>query len=248
MKPVPPPGRVPAKWRPPLGLVVAAIPATIAEVRFANKAFRLRNWRSPDGRRLNYLEYILANDEHAKEMKLFGLGPLFLGRYKELAERFHREDSRLAVRRAANAGISTFVVGIDISEVTSSAAQDGNPDDTDNCVSGCHKWSCGDGFVHAVFETCDDANTDNTDACVDDGGKCVDASCGDGYLFAGDRGGAIHGRHIDVFLVDDGFEPLEDLFASTDKRTFEAHIVAPEDPMAVAVKASQSDSCDPVDK
>jgi ATP-binding cassette subfamily B protein len=47
-----------------------------------------------------YLEYVLANDEHAKEVKLFGLGPLFLGRYKELAERFHREDSRLATRRS----------------------------------------------------------------------------------------------------------------------------------------------------
>jgi 3D (Asp-Asp-Asp) domain-containing protein len=70
----------------------------------------------------------------------------------------------------------------------------------------------------------------------------------DGYLFAGDRGGAIHGRHIDVFLVDDGFKPLEDLFASTDKRTFDAHIVAGDDPVAVAVRASQSDSCEPADR
>lgn len=68
----------------------------------------------------------------------------------------------------------------------------------------------------------------------------------DGYLFAGDRGGAIHGRHIDVFLVDDGFKPLEDLFASTDKRTFAAHIVAADDARALAVKASQSDSCGPI--
>jgi 3D (Asp-Asp-Asp) domain-containing protein len=68
----------------------------------------------------------------------------------------------------------------------------------------------------------------------------------DGYLFAGDRGGAIKGRHIDVFLVDNGFEPLEDLFASTDKRTFAAHIVAADNSNAAAVKASQSSSCQPV--
>lgn len=67
----------------------------------------------------------------------------------------------------------------------------------------------------------------------------------DGYLFAGDRGGAIQGRHIDVFLVDEGFEGLEDLFASTQKRTFAAHIVAREDPLAMAVSKSQSDSCEP---
>ena len=54
-------------------------------MRFSKAAFRLRNWRSPEARRLNYLEYVLANDEHAKEVKLFGLGPLFLGRYRSSA-------------------------------------------------------------------------------------------------------------------------------------------------------------------
>ena len=34
-----------------LGLVLAALPATIAEMRFSKAAFRLRNWRSPDTRR-----------------------------------------------------------------------------------------------------------------------------------------------------------------------------------------------------
>ncbi len=82
------------------GLVLAAIPATVAEMRFSQAAFRLRNWRSPDTRRLNYLEYVLANDNHAKEVKLFGLGPMFLSRYKELGEMFFREDRTLAVKRA----------------------------------------------------------------------------------------------------------------------------------------------------
>jgi ATP-binding cassette subfamily B protein len=81
------------------GLLLAAIPATVAELRFSGQAFRLRNWRSPDARRLIYLEYVLANDEHAKEVKLFGLGPLLLGRYQSLAETFYREDSALAMRR-----------------------------------------------------------------------------------------------------------------------------------------------------
>lgn len=91
-----------------LVLALATVPATIAEMRFSKQGFRLRNWRSPDARRLTYLEYILANDKHAKEMKLFGLGPLFLGRYKELAERFHREDTRLVVRRT----IVTYVLSL----------------------------------------------------------------------------------------------------------------------------------------
>jgi ATP-binding cassette subfamily B protein len=82
-----------------IGLLLAAVPATVSEMRFSNMAFRLRNWRSPDTRRLNYLEYVLANDGHAKEVKLFGLGEMLLGRYRRLAEEFFREDQSLAIRR-----------------------------------------------------------------------------------------------------------------------------------------------------
>ena len=83
-----------------LGLALAAFPATLAELRFSSEAFRLRNWRAPDTRRLNYLEYVLANDGHAKEVRLFGLGPMLLGRYRKTAEGMYREDRALAWRRA----------------------------------------------------------------------------------------------------------------------------------------------------
>ncbi|HVZ87155.1 MAG TPA: ABC transporter ATP-binding protein [Polyangia bacterium] len=83
-----------------IGVLAATIPAFLAEARFSGAAFRLRNWRSPDSRRLTYLEYVLANDEHAKEVKLFGLGPLLLERYKRLAESFFGDDRRLAIQRA----------------------------------------------------------------------------------------------------------------------------------------------------
>jgi len=82
-----------------VAVLAATVPAFIAEARFSGAAFRLRNWRSPDSRRLTYLEYVLGNDEHAKEVKLFGLAPLLLGRYKHLAETFFADDRKLAVRR-----------------------------------------------------------------------------------------------------------------------------------------------------
>jgi 3D (Asp-Asp-Asp) domain-containing protein len=68
----------------------------------------------------------------------------------------------------------------------------------------------------------------------------------DGYLFAGDRGGAIKGRHIDVFLNESGGGPLEDLFASNENRTFAAYPLADDDPAAAALRTSQSASCEPV--
>ena len=82
-------------------LLLATVPAFAAEAKFSAAGFRLKNWRSPESRRLNYLEYVMANDEHAKEVKLFGLGPLLLGRYRKLSETFYGEDKRLAMRRTA---------------------------------------------------------------------------------------------------------------------------------------------------
>jgi ATP-binding cassette subfamily B protein len=84
-----------------LGLLIATVPAALSEMRYAKIGFQLRNWRSPDTRRLLYLEYVLANDEHVKEVKLFGLGQHLLARYRALAESFYVQDKRLAVRRAA---------------------------------------------------------------------------------------------------------------------------------------------------
>ena len=83
-----------------VGLLLSAIPAAVAEMRFSRAAFRLRNWRAPETRRLSYIEYVLANDEHAKEVKLFGLGPLLLSRYRTLGETFFHEDQALARKRA----------------------------------------------------------------------------------------------------------------------------------------------------
>lgn len=65
----------------------------------------------------------------------------------------------------------------------------------------------------------------------------------DGYLFAGDRGGAIKGRHIDVFLEEQAAGALEDLFASIDTRTFAAHIVDASDSAAQAIRDTQSAPC-----
>ena len=83
-----------------LGLVLAALPSTVVEMKFSNAAFRLRNWRSADTRKLNYIEYVLANDEHVKEVKVLGLGPVLLSRYKTFTEKFYNEDKALAVRRS----------------------------------------------------------------------------------------------------------------------------------------------------
>ncbi len=82
-----------------LVLLVATVPATVAEMRASKMTFQMRNRRSQEWRRLTYLEHVLANDEHAKEVKLFTLGPPLLERYRALAEQLFIDDERVAVRR-----------------------------------------------------------------------------------------------------------------------------------------------------
>src|SRR5262249_16718170 len=92
-----------------LGLALAALPSTIAHMRFSSRAFRLRTWRAPEARPLNYLEYVLANDGHAKEVMTFGLGPMLLGRYKTLSDTIFEEDKKLAVRRAVTGYVLSLI-------------------------------------------------------------------------------------------------------------------------------------------
>src|SRR5262249_38726261 len=82
-----------------LVLIAASIPAFVAEAKLAAESFRLNSWRAPEGRKLNYLEWILTRDSHVKEVKLYGLSSLILGRYRALFEKFFAEDRKLALRR-----------------------------------------------------------------------------------------------------------------------------------------------------
>ncbi len=82
-------------------LVVAAIPAFFVETKFSATAFRLFSWRAPETRKQNYLEILLAREDFAKEVKLFGLGPLFLARYRSIFEELYGEDRTLTLRRSA---------------------------------------------------------------------------------------------------------------------------------------------------
>jgi ATP-binding cassette, subfamily B, bacterial len=82
-------------------LLLAGLPAFIAEAKFSGDAFRLFRWRSPETRMQTYLETVLAREDHAKEVKLYGLGPRLLERYREIFRALYAEDRALTVRRDA---------------------------------------------------------------------------------------------------------------------------------------------------
>jgi ABC-type multidrug transport system fused ATPase/permease subunit len=80
-------------------LVVAAIPAFIAETRFAGDAFRLMRWQSQEYREQVYLETLIAREDAATEVKLYQLGPTFLNRYRSIFQKLYRDDRNLTLKR-----------------------------------------------------------------------------------------------------------------------------------------------------
>ena len=82
-------------------LLLAGVPAFIAETKFSGDAFRLFRWRSPETRMQMYLETVLAREDHAKEVRLFGLGARFLQRYRDIFTRLYGQDRALSIRRDA---------------------------------------------------------------------------------------------------------------------------------------------------
>ncbi|MEO1183948.1 MAG: ABC transporter ATP-binding protein [Cyanobacteria bacterium J06636_27] len=89
-------------------LVLAAIPAFIAETRFAGKAFRLYRWRAPESRKQRYLETLVAREDFAKEVKLYQLGEMLLGRYRSLFHQLYGEDRDLTIKR----GFWSYLLGL----------------------------------------------------------------------------------------------------------------------------------------
>ena len=80
-------------------LLLAGLPSFIAEGKFSGDAFRLFRWRSPETRMQIYLETVIAREDHAKEVKLFGLGPMLLDRYRSIFRKVFAEDRALTIRR-----------------------------------------------------------------------------------------------------------------------------------------------------
>ncbi|MCP2042959.1 ABC transporter ATP-binding protein [Pontibacter sp. HSC-36F09] len=81
-------------------LLVAVIPSFLGETHFNERTYSLsRSW-TPERRELDYLRYIGASDETAKEIKTFNLSGFLATRFKELSDRYYNLNKSLIVRRA----------------------------------------------------------------------------------------------------------------------------------------------------
>lgn len=89
-------------------LVLAGVPAFIAEAKFSGEAFRIHRRRSAERRMQIYLEMVLTREDGVKEVKLLQLGKLFLQRYVDIFRNIYKEDRNLVLRR----GFWGYVLGL----------------------------------------------------------------------------------------------------------------------------------------
>ena len=86
-------------------LLAAIIPSFLGESYFNSKNYALTRSQTPERRELDYLRYLGASDETAKEVKIFGLSDFIINRFETLSNKFYTDNSKLAVKRS---GWGTF--------------------------------------------------------------------------------------------------------------------------------------------
>ena len=81
-------------------LLVAIIPSLFGEIYFNQKLYSLTLGWTPQRRELDYLRFIGASDETAKEIKIFGLVDFLVERFRKISDKYFNENKDIAVRRA----------------------------------------------------------------------------------------------------------------------------------------------------
>lgn len=82
-------------------LFAAVIPSFLGETHFSQLAYSVLFRRTPQRRLLDYLRYLGASVQSAKEIKIFGLGPYLSDRYQREAQEMQVENRKLATKRAS---------------------------------------------------------------------------------------------------------------------------------------------------
>jgi ATP-binding cassette subfamily B protein len=81
-------------------LIIAILPAFIGESYFNDQTYALTRSQTPQRRELDYLRYIGASDETAKEIKMFSLSGFIIERFKLLSDKFYADNKKIAVKRS----------------------------------------------------------------------------------------------------------------------------------------------------
>ena len=97
-------------WTVALFLFLALLPAFGVKIFFSKKNYGLQYKQTPEKRHLFYLNSLLTSENFAKELRLYGLGSYFIGKYNTLRARQRQETIELADGEALYGFFSQFMV------------------------------------------------------------------------------------------------------------------------------------------
>ena len=83
-----------------LMLIVAVIPAFLGESYFNDKNYSLNRRQTPERRELDYIRFIGASDDTAKEVKIFNLADFLTDRFRQLSNKFYQDNKALVIKRS----------------------------------------------------------------------------------------------------------------------------------------------------
>ncbi|MEO6069466.1 MAG: ABC transporter ATP-binding protein [Chitinophagaceae bacterium] len=81
-------------------LFIAVLPAFAGESYFNNLSYSLSRSQTPERRELDYVRYLGASDETAKEVKIFNLSGFLTVRFRLLSNKFYKDNKRLVIKRS----------------------------------------------------------------------------------------------------------------------------------------------------
>ena len=87
------------QWGVAVILLAAAVPGVLVRLRYAGRLFYWQRQRTPAERQARYFNWLLTADAHAKEIRLFDLGALFMRRYRDVRQQLRRERLHIAAQR-----------------------------------------------------------------------------------------------------------------------------------------------------
>jgi ATP-binding cassette subfamily B protein len=93
-------------------LAASTVPVFLGETKFAFLNYSLLFRQTPAKRELDYLRYLGASRQSAKEVKIFGLGDFLGRRFQGIFESFYVDNRRLAIDRAVHGTVVGIVPSI----------------------------------------------------------------------------------------------------------------------------------------
>ena len=88
-------------WWAALVMVVVSIPSAIINFYYRRKNFQYMRRRSKDRRQMNYYSDLMVNKDMAKEVRMFGLSDIFIGRYRDTFDKYFSGIRTLILRENA---------------------------------------------------------------------------------------------------------------------------------------------------